>query len=165
MSSANKLLSSGAMILLLTILCLLSRSVIGYRPIASGKVMEKYKSKSHIYSGMRRTISRVNALKEGVLEQIEQLRKDLVALESDDSWKKLAVGSDERNEIEEKLKYMRLVDKCATALADIDRDLLTFQDHLEGDDEKLKEIAKSFTQEFLECKEQIETQLNSIVQE
>lgn len=102
----------------------------------------------------RRATTRRWALKDGAQAQIDEYRKQLAVYESS--------PTTEDND-EEEIRTIRTICDCATALVEIDRDILTFQEHLEGDDARLKEIAKSFRKEFLECKDQIETQLNSLL--
>ena len=90
------------------------------------------------------------------MEKIEEYRKQLEAHESSPA----TVRSEAE---EEEIRNIRTICDCAKALTEIDRDIVTFQDHLEGDDDRLKDIARSFRKEFLQCKEQIETQLNSLL--
>jgi len=99
------------------------------------------------------------ALKPGVVEMLAGMRDELAAMEA------APVPADGivDPEREEKLRTLRTVCQCAEALATIDRDLDTFQEQLNSDDDKLKQIAESFQKEFLECKEQIETQLNALL--
>ena len=68
-------------------------------------------------------------------------------------------------EIETQLKFCETVFNCVSALKSIDADLELFKEHLEGSDDKLKDTAEVFTGEFLDCKAQIESQLNRILWE
>lgn len=63
----------------------------------------------------------------------------------------------------DKLKEMKIIVDCADALISIDNDLAMFNEHLNGNDEKLKQTAEIFSKEFIECKEQIELQLNKLL--
>ena len=99
------------------------------------------------------------ALKPGVVEMLAGMRDELAAMEAAPAPADGIVDP----EREEKLRTLRTVCQCAEALATIDRDLETFQEQLNGNDDKLKQIAESFQKEFLGCKEQIETQLNALL--
>jgi hypothetical protein len=104
------------------------------------------------------------ALKPGVVEMLAGMRDELAAMEAAAmEAAPTPAGGIVDPEREEKLRSLRTVCQCAEALATIDRDLETFQEQLNGNDDKLKQIAESFQKEFLECKEQIETQLNALL--
>ena len=49
------------------------------------------------------------------------------------------------------------------AIEEIDEDLAMFQDHLEGTDADLKELAGAYTIEFTVCRDKIEESLISIL--
>lgn len=63
----------------------------------------------------------------------------------------------------DRLKEIKVILDCARALEEIDRDIELFDQHLSGDDDKLKQTASVFKKEFIDCKEQIETQLNKLL--
>ena len=44
-----------------------------------------------------------------------------------------------------------------------EKDLSLFEDHLNGDDESLKKTAKIFSKEFIQCRKDIEDQLNQLL--
>ena len=58
---------------------------------------------------------------------------------------------------------LRLIFDCVDAIRDIDRDVSLFEEHINGDDESLKSTAITFTKEFLQCKEELENQLNKLL--
>jgi hypothetical protein len=122
------------------------------QPSSSHKI-RAFSKKSYLQQ--QRQTTRQWALKDGAQAQIDEYRKQLTVYDSS--------PAEENSESEEEIKNIRTIISCANALVDIDRDILTFQEHLEGDDDRLKDIARSFWKEFLECKEQIETQLNSLL--
>ena len=63
-----------------------------------------------------------------------------------------------------RLKELATVMRCVKALDEIHNDLALMQEHLERDDEKLKETAKVFTVEFKQCQQEIESQLNILLE-
>lgn len=71
--------------------------------------------------------------------------------------------SDSNNVSEERIKELKVIFDCVEALEKIDNDLALFAEHENGPDEGLKKTALIFKQEFLMCKDQLETQLNSLL--
>lgn len=63
----------------------------------------------------------------------------------------------------EREKELSIIVRCAEALREIDADLIMMQDHLKGEDMKLKETAQFFGVEFEQCKTEIEGQLNALL--
>lgn len=61
------------------------------------------------------------------------------------------------------IKELKVIIDSADALISIEKDLLMFQEHLNGDDDKLKETAAIFTREFQDCKKNIEEQLTVLL--
>ena len=93
-------------------------------------------------------------LHDGYLEKIELVREDFKSLSSITN----------RNDDEAKrYKQCKVILDCIDALTSIDRDLVMFSEHLEGDDENLRSTAKVFVREFTECKEQMVDQLNKLL--
>ena len=109
--------------------------------------------------GLRYGSSLKMALKEGVREKILSLTADYESLtasiESERNLEKKA-------ELFEKRRPIKAVIDSMTALTTIEKDLLTFEDHLAGDDMKLKETAEVYIKEFTQCQVEIETQLNKL---
>jgi len=64
----------------------------------------------------------------------------------------------------DRLKELKVIFDCVEALKEIDKDLALFAEHEDGTDESLKKTAKTFTHEFLICKDQIEGQLNLLLE-
>eukprot|EP00607_Mallomonas_marina_P000586 CAMPEP_0182428794 /NCGR_PEP_ID=MMETSP1167-20130531/23713_1 /TAXON_ID=2988 /ORGANISM="Mallomonas Sp, Strain CCMP3275" /LENGTH=111 /DNA_ID=CAMNT_0024611903 /DNA_START=220 /DNA_END=555 /DNA_ORIENTATION=- len=58
---------------------------------------------------------------------------------------------------------MEIFMSCLKALETIQNDLEIFSDHLTGDDKKLKDVAETYTDEFITCRDQIHSQLNTLV--
>ena len=73
------------------------------------------------------------------------------------------LDADFKAEFLAKLDFCEKVFDCVSALKSIDADLELCKEHLEGDDEKLKATAERFIGEFLDCKTQIESQLNKVL--
>jgi molecular chaperone GrpE (heat shock protein) len=92
------------------------------------------------------TIRKLNSLKPGFEQRIEQVKERA-----------------EKQQDEESIQQLKTILDCLDALKQIDADLELFQDHLQGNDEKLKKTAQTFSTEFLVCKEEIEEQLNKIL--
>ena len=109
-----------------------------------------------------RTVS-LAALKPDIAHAVGLIRTELAAMEEVEPLP-LKDGDVVDQERADKLRSLRTVVQCADALVTIDRDLETFQEQLEGNDAKLKQIAEIYQKEFLELKEQIETQLNTILE-
>ena len=86
-------------------------------------------------------------LKEGAMDEINRL-KALVSSSSIDA---------------DRLKEIKVILDCVRALEEIDRDIELFDQHLSGDDDKLKQTASVFKKEFIDCREQIEIQLNKLL--
>jgi len=63
----------------------------------------------------------------------------------------------------DRLKEIKVILDCVRALEEIDRDIELFDQHLNGDDDKLKQTASVFKKEFIDCREQIEIQLNKLL--
>ena len=63
----------------------------------------------------------------------------------------------------DRIKELKVIFDCVEALEKIDNDLALFAEHENGSDEALKKTAQIFAQEFLMCKDQLETQLNSLL--
>jgi hypothetical protein len=103
------------------------------------------------------------ALKEGSTEKLLNLRSEYDNLLSETINEKSINGLtlDEKNE---RIKALKVIFDCVNALKDIDRDLTLFEEHRGGSDETLKETANLFTKEFTECKEEIESRLNSLLE-
>ena len=74
-------------------------------------------------------------------------------------YKNLSGQNDDANNIKE----LKVIIDSADALISIEKDLLMFQEHLNGDDDKLKELAKIYTKEFQDCKKNIEEQLSVLL--
>ena len=93
--------------------------------------------------------SSLYALKDGAIDEINRLKNEYSTNTN---------GADA-----DRLKEIKVILECARALEEIDRDIELFEQHLNGDDEKLKQTAMVFKKEFLDCKEQIEAQLNKLL--
>ena len=89
-------------------------------------------------------------LKEGAMDEINRL-KALVSSSSSSS-----IDAD-------RLKEIKVILDCVRALEEIDRDMELFDQHLSGDDDKMKQTAGVFKKEFMDCREQIEIQLNKLL--
>jgi hypothetical protein len=103
---------------------------------------------------------RINQLKEGAWEKIEQLKLEYSTIDDE---LKYVTDSGARAALEERKRKLKTICESAKALEEIDRDLITFSGHLEGDDDRLKELAESFSKEFLQCKSDMEDQLNKML--
>lgn len=100
-------------------------------------------------------IGPLRALREDAFIRLKEIKIEYEALIQD---------KDETiTDIEEKISSLKTIIDCFKALDEIDKDLALFAEHLQGNDEKLKETAMTFTREFTECKEDIEEQLNSLL--
>jgi hypothetical protein len=97
----------------------------------------------------RQPWSTLHGLKEGAAEEITRLKNEY--------------NGNAGNLDADRLKEIKVILECARALEEIDRDIELFEQHLNGDDEKLKQTATVFKKEFLDCKEQIEAQLNKLL--
>lgn len=100
------------------------------------------------------------ALREGSAERIEALRFDLAeieaALESD-------LDEDVRQQFADRLAALNTVFSCVDALRSIETDLSLFDEHIQGDNERLITSALVFKEEFTQCKRDIESQLEKIL--
>ena len=72
---------------------------------------------------------------------------------------------EERAAMEEDMRDLKVVVECDKALRQIEKDLAMFDDHLSGDDDKLKETAEVFKKEFTTCRQQLEEQLEKLLSE
>ena len=93
--------------------------------------------------------SSLYALKDGAMDEINRL--------------KVLYNNNDKDLDKGRLKDIKVILECVSALEEIDKDLELFEQHLNGDDEKLKETASVFKKEFLTCKNEIETQLNKLL--
>jgi len=91
----------------------------------------------------------LHALKDGAMNEINRL--------------KVEYNNNSNNYDSNRLKEMKVILECVKALEEIDRDLELFEQHLNGDDDKLKETASVFKKEFEICKNEIESQLNKLL--
>lgn len=110
-----------------------------------------------------RNIPRLGQLRPGTEEKIEALKEEYQRLQLESQTPML--DSEIRSELDTQLRFCETVFNCVSALQSIDADLELFQEHLQGDNDKLKDTAEVFTGEFLQCKTQIESQLNKILWE
>lgn len=109
--------------------------------------------KPKTYSFGRYSNTNMRALKEGSSTKLEELRKEYEILK----------GMKLDDVKAERLRELKTIFDCVGALKEIEKDLALFAEHENGTDESLKKTAKTFTHEFLVCKEQIESQLNSFL--
>lgn len=70
--------------------------------------------------------------------------------------------SNEPNRID-RLKELKLILDCFEALDGIEHDLQVFKNQENSSDESIRESAFRYQKEFMECKTQIENQLNKIM--
>ena len=110
-----------------------------------------------------RNTLRLQQLRPGTQEKLEALNEEYQKLQLEIQTPMLDAKL--KAEIETQLKFCETVFNCVSALKSIDADLELFKEHLEGSDDKLKDTAEVFTGEFLDCKAQIESQLNRILWE
>ena len=101
------------------------------------------------------------ALKDGAYEKIRSLRTEYESLKGSNGRLAGANGSDSASA--ERVQELKVIMECSEALQTIEADLQLFSEQLESTDASIKSSAISFTQEFQECKEQIENQLNAIL--
>ena len=100
---------------------------------------------------------------------IRKTQRSTLKLLSDDSHNKIESirikynNLSKQNDDANKLKELKVIIDSADALISIEKDLLMFQEHLNGDDEKLKGTAEIFTKEFEDCKKNIEEQLSVLL--
>lgn len=66
------------------------------------------------------------------------------------------------DEDDEAKKELLVILKCRDAINQIDQDLELFSEHINGNDEKLKETSLVFQREFSECRVQLISQLEKI---
>eukprot|EP00600_Ochromonadales_sp_CCMP1393_P003747 CAMPEP_0174993660 /NCGR_PEP_ID=MMETSP0004_2-20121128/23199_1 /TAXON_ID=420556 /ORGANISM="Ochromonas sp., Strain CCMP1393" /LENGTH=136 /DNA_ID=CAMNT_0016247801 /DNA_START=110 /DNA_END=520 /DNA_ORIENTATION=+ len=108
------------------------------------------------------------ALKDGAVEQIDELRAEYKLLErqyeaeqnsknGDDN--KMDEGDEAEDSLSSRMRAVKVILDCAKALEDIETDLELFEEQMSSDDETVKATATTFMKEFLSCKEDIETQL------
>lgn len=96
-------------------------------------------------------------------------RKGALMLLSEDSYDKIESvrtkykSLSSQNDDSNNIKELKVIIDSADALISIEKDLLMFQEHLNGDDDKLKETAEIFTKEFQDCKKNIEEQLSVLL--
>ena len=111
-----------------------------------------------------RVLSSLRALREGSDARVEMIKRECDEIQ--DRLEELSDADNEEKEaLEEKLRSYKTVFDSVIALKTIEADLSLFETHLKGDDERLRSTAEVFQKEFLECREQIETQLNKILWE
>ena len=107
--------------------------------------------------------TRSYALNPGVLEKIEEMRMNKKALE-DTVAKDTLEGSVSREELVEKLREMRTIIEAADSLTVIENDMKVIEeDTKSGKNLEIQNSARKVYQEFAECKELIEQQLNLFV--
>lgn len=100
---------------------------------------------------------------------IKSQRKRALMLLSEDSYDKIESvrtkykSLSSKNDDSYNIKELKVIIDSADALISIEKDLLMFQEHLNGDDDKLKETAEIFTREFQDCKKNIEEQLSVLL--
>ena len=95
--------------------------------------------------------------------------KPIFALKPGSYEKKIAIkeeydqlSSKESNHID-RLKELKVILDCFEALDGIEHDLQIFKDQENSSDESIQESAFRYQKEFMECKIQIENQLNKIM--
>lgn len=64
-----------------------------------------------------------------------------------------------------RFKELDTIVRCVRALEEIARDLVLMEEHIAGDDVKLRDTALTFKSEFLQCSADIESQLNVLLEE
>lgn len=107
--------------------------------------------------------TRCYALNPGVLEMIEEIRINKKALD-DSVAKDTLEGSVSREELVEKLREMRTIIEAADSLTVIENDMKVIEeDTKSGKNLDIQNSARKVYQEFAECKELIEQQLNLFV--
>ena len=100
---------------------------------------------------------------------MKSTRKGALMLLSEDSYDKIESvrtkykNLSSQNNDSNDIKELKVIIDSADALISIEKDLLMFQEHLNGDDDKLKETAEIFTKEFQDCKKNIEEQLSVLL--
>jgi len=100
---------------------------------------------------------------------MKSTRKGALMLLSEDSYDKIESvrtkykNLSSQNNDSNNIKELKVIIDSADALISIEKDLLMFQEHLNGDDDKLKETAEIFTKEFQDCKKNIEEQLSVLL--
>lgn len=70
----------------------------------------------------------------------------------------LSAGADGR-----RFKELDTIVRCVRALEEIERDLVLMEEHIAGEDVKLRDTALTFKSEFLQCSGDIESQLNILL--
>lgn len=107
--------------------------------------------------------TRVYALNPGVLEKIEEMRIKRKKLE-DAVDKDTLESSLSREELVEKLREMRTIIEAVDSLTVIQNDMKVIEeDTKSGKNSEIQISARKVYQEFVECKELIEQQLNLVV--
>lgn len=71
-----------------------------------------------------------------------------------------SAGTDSR-----RFKELDTIVRCVRALEEIARDLVLMEEHIAGDDVKLRDTALTFKSEFLQCSADIESQLNILLKD
>ena len=94
------------------------------------------------------------------LDPATQAKMDALLVRHNELSLKSSFSEEESAELEE----LKPINDVAKALLQIDTDLQMFKDHIEGDDEALKETALIFKKEFQQCKDDLESQLNKLLE-
>jgi predicted DNA-binding protein YlxM (UPF0122 family) len=111
----------------------------------------------------RTSFLRLLGLKSGTDERISYIRQEYERVVNDLTIPFLEIAH--RTELEKQKKSYDVILNCIEALKTIESDLELFEEHLKGPDEKLKSTAETFSKEFIQCRTQIENQLNKILWE
>ena len=109
---------------------------------------------SNRFISLRRNCNKLHALSPNADSVLAQFKVE---------YNSLLETSSETGSISERIKELKVIFDCVEALEKIDNDLALFAEHENGTDEGLKKTAQIFTQEFLMCKNQLETQLNNLL--
>ena len=109
---------------------------------------------SNRYISLRRNCNKLYALSPNADSVLARFKVE---------YNSLLETSSESDSTSERIKELKVIFDCVEALEKIDNDLALFAEHENGADAGLKKTAQIFTQEFLMCKNQLETQLNNLL--
>lgn len=103
-------------------------------------------------------------LKEGVVEKVNELREIYnYLLDSHDINDIKDKELDQLSEEEQHFREIHSILECMTALQQIEQDLALFEHERQSEDPRRREKAEIFTREFLQCRSEIEGELNKLV--
>lgn len=117
------------------------------------KGFQRYQHLPHQFAIKRFTIPKIMgpimALSKDFIDEFARVERELELMKDVD-------------EDDEAKKELLVILKCRDAINQIDQDLELFSEHINGNDEKLKETSLVFQREFSECRVQLISQLEKI---